>query len=321
MNLAVWLNVGMIVVGLVGLWKAGDKVVCSLVELARRFNISTFFLGFVILALAADIPELGLAIVAALQGASAVSVGDIIGANFTDIALVVGATLLLAGSRMTIQESDRKTLLSLLSLTTVILGSIFWLGSLHRIHGVLLVVLYGVVLWWLWKNREQSDLVHTDVEQAHDPERHPQPTWFMLARLGVSVAVVMGSSWLVVNYAVALATQMNMALETIGATICGVGTSLPELALSIGAIRRGYYTLAIGPTLGTVLSQSTLILGILAMLSREPVQLAGVGHAAWFMFAALGLIAFGLLRVGRIGRGMGAALISLFITFLMFHVQ
>jgi len=321
MPLTAWFNVFMIVVGLVGLWRFGDWVVCSLVELARRFNISTFFLGFVILALAADIPELGLAIVSALQGASQVSVGDIIGANFTDIALVVGATLLLAGSRMTLLESDRKTLLMLLSLTTAILASIFWIGSLHRIHGVMLVALYGIVLWWLWRNREASELVHTDVEQNHDPERHPYPIAVLIGKIGVGIALVMGSSYLVVNYAVALATSWNVSLETIGATICGVGTSLPELALSLGAIRRGYYTLAIGPTLGTVLSQSTLILGILACLSKEPVQLAGVGHAAWFMFAALALIGFGLMRVGRIGRGMGAALISLFVTFLMYHVQ
>ena len=321
MNLRIWLDFGLIILGLIGLWRASDLVVCILVALARRANISTFFLGFVILALAADIPELALVIVSVLKGASQISVGNIVGANFTDIALVVGATLLLAGSRMTIQESDRKMLFMLLAFTSAILCSVFWIGTLYPVHGIVLIMIYFIVSWWLWRNREYSDLMH--VEGVHDDVAHYAQSSYLtlLIKLFSGVSIIMGSSWLVVQSAIVLAGALNLSLETIGAVICGIGTSLPELALSIGAIRRQYYTLAIGPTLGTVLGQTTLILGTLCCFSSEPIQLHAVGHAVWFMFAALALIGFGLLRVGNIGRGVGAALISLFVTFLVYHVQ
>ncbi|NDD55448.1 hypothetical protein EBZ39_16560 [bacterium] len=164
-----------------------------------------------------------------------------------------------------------------------------------------------------------DDVVH-EVDAQHERALATEPTWQLLAKLGASLAFVMGASHLTVHCAVGLATALNASPETIGATILGVGTTLPELALCFGAIRRGDFGLAIGPTLGTVLGQTTLILGLLAVLSKKPVQLAGLQWACMFMFLAFGILACGLMRRRPMGRGTGAALVSLFFAYLAYQV-
>src|SRR5271155_2495286 len=94
----------MVVVGLIALWKSGDYVVRYAVEVATAFNVSTFFIGFIVLAVAADIPELAVAIISACKGVSEVSAGDIIGANFADVAMVIGIALLLAKKPLAIRR-------------------------------------------------------------------------------------------------------------------------------------------------------------------------------------------------------------------------
>ena len=85
------------------------------------------------------------------------------------------------------------------------------------------------------------------------------------------------------------------------------------------AYRRGQYSLALGPTIGTVFSQSTFILGTLAVLSRQPIDLGALQGAAVFMFVAFAIIA-GSILLNRIGRSTGIALLSLFVMYILYHV-
>lgn len=322
MNVMMLLDFSVVIVGLGLLWQAGDYVVHYTIEIANKYNVSTFFLGFIVLAIAADIPELAIAFTSAIQGASEVSVGDIIGANFTDVALVVGSTLLLAGNKITVKKSDTQKLLCMLSLTAIVMLIVFCLGSINRWHGLMLIGIYALSIIWLWKTRDSHDIMGHDVApvaQGQNPATASMP--ILLFKLLLSFIVVTLSSGMIVHFAVSLATKLQVPLEIIGATILGVGTSLPELALSLNALRRGDYGLALGPTLGTVLGQTTFILGTLAVLSDKPVNLTGLDWAFWFMFAAFGVIAYGLVRGERMGRGTGAVLISLFAAYLSYQAR
>ena len=310
-------DLSVIILGLGLLWQAGDHVVYYTIEIARRYNVSTFFLGFIVLAIAADIPELAIAFTSAIQGASEVSVGDIIGANFTDVALVVGSTLLLAGNKISVKKSDTRKLLITLFVTALVMLTVFGLGVINRWHGLMLIGIYMVAIVWLWKTRDDQDEQIQSVNEGLSQDS----ILVLVLKLLVSFIVVTLSSGATVHYAVVLATKLQVPLEIIGATILGVGTSLPELALSLNALRRGDYGLALGPTLGTVLGQTTFILGTLAVLSDKPVSVAGLDWAFWFMFAAFGVIAYGLVRGEKMGRGTGAVLISLFAAYLSYQAR
>ncbi|MBM3893648.1 sodium:calcium antiporter [Candidatus Dependentiae bacterium] len=324
--------------GLFGLWFSGDAVVSNAILVAHRFNVSTFFLGFVVLAIAADIPELAITISSALAGVSEVAIGDIIGGNFSDVTMVVGSALLIAGNKIRMSAADNKKLLGILFLTSLIMFTLLCLGNITALHGLVLLAVYAAVIVYFWKHKEMRDLVHGEEEilpadclrcvqkscsscckKAKKPHC-PYSTSLLLLKLAVSLGAVMVASHVTVTYALALSEGLSLPLETVGATILGIGTTLPELALCFGALRRGDFGLAIGPTLGTVLGQTTLILGLLAVLSNKPVQLAGLHWACMFMFLAFGVLAFGLMKRRPMGRGTGAALVSLFIAYLAYQV-
>ncbi len=310
-----------VVVGLIALWKCGDLVVRYAIEVAEAFNVSTFFLGFVVLALAADAPEIAIAFSSALSGVAEVSVGDIIGGNFTDIALVIGLTLLLSRGRITIKADDKKNLLAMLGVAAAVIIGVLCLGSVNRWQGLALIILYVVSLVWLWKTNSAHEVVHENVvENVHSKKDLMLTSKLgLVAKLFASGGLIMGASCVTVHFALKLAQSLHWSPETVGAAILGVGTSLPELALSMGALRRGEYGLALGPTLGTVLGQTTLILGITALFSGTPVSLSGLGSSIAFMFAAFAIIVYGLINDKVMGRGIGAVLLALFFSFLGFH--
>lgn len=305
--------------GLAGLWRGGDWVVTYAIAVAQRFNVSTFFLGFIILALAADIPELAISISSALQGVSEVALGDIIGGNFSDVTMVVGSALLIAGNRVRISARDNKALLTILAITSTIMLVLLGLGSISFYHGLGLIAIYALTTLYFWRHKDMRDLLHDEVAEI-PAAIAAQPTWELTARLLASLVWVMGVSHLTVQAALALAAAMHLSPETVGATILGIGTTLPELALCFGALRRGDFGLVVGPTMGTVLGQTTLILGVLATLSSKPLCITGLNWACGFMFMAFAILAAGLLQRRPMGRGTGAALVSLFIAYLAYQV-
>jgi cation:H+ antiporter len=307
--------------GLLLLWKVSDLVVHYTVELAERFKISTFFLGFIILAMAANIPEISIAISSALNGVSEVSAGNVVGANFSDITLVIGLTLLLAGKAIVVNARDRYNLLIMLALTTISMIGVFATGYLTQLMGFCLMAIYALAITWLWRSGNAHDVLHEEVAAVkEDVDAHPDKvltsTLGLILKLACSFGLVIVTSELIVFSTDKISTMLQLSHELIGATLLGIGTSLPELALSMSALRRGHFDLALGPTLGTVFAQTTLILGLLGVCSMRPVQLANLTTAALFMFAAFTVIGIGLLRNRPISRGTGAVLLSLFFAFL-----
>lgn len=309
-----------VVAGLVCVWLAGDQVVAHALRLAKHYNVSTFFVGFVFLALAANIPELAVAIVAGIQDVGQLAAGDIVGACFTDIALVTGLMLALAGS-IAMKHQEAMGFLRLIAGAAVVMTIVFCVGILTFWHGVILIGLYLAFLTWAWRSRHD----HTLLEISHDDFQHPRPLVGSRLVLAWSKSVaalvcVLGGSGLAIHCGVALATMYGLGLEAVGATIIAVGTSLPEVSMGFHAYRRGQYSLALGPTIGTVFSQSTFILGTLAVLSRQPIDLGALQGAAAFMFVAFAIIAVSIL-LKRMGRSTGIALLSLFVVYILYHVM
>jgi cation:H+ antiporter len=318
MELLILMHLSLVCGGLGLLWWAGDRVVRYSVDVARSFKVNTFFIGFVVLALAADIPELAVAISSAFSGAQEVSVGNVIGANFIDVAMVIGITLLLAGSvLMHKQESMR--LVRMIGLSSFVLLILFMIGTLTSVHGYALIGIYIATLIWVWTKRNDVDyddesVSGSDLEAVSELSRIGS-----VIRMFVCFGLVFLASKVTVDSAIHLATGLSLPLETVGATILAMGTSLPELVLSLSALRRKQFALALGPTLGTVLEQTTLILGVLTVLSDKPVHLAGLRGASIFMFLAFFIISYGLYRFSQVGRRTGATLVTLFFAYLAYQ--
>lgn len=310
---------GGVLAGLLCVWKAGDKVVAHALRLAHHYRVSTFFVGFVFLAIAANLPELAVSIVAGLQGVGQLAAGDIVGACFTDVALITGLTLVFAGS-ITMAKQEAMGFLRLIGGSALVMAIVFCIGKLTTHHGLVLIIVYAAFLLWAWRNRHE----HTMLEVSHDDLDHakPLPLRGLIAvwmKAGLALALVLAGSGAAIHCGVTLAQAYGMPLETVGATIIALGTSLPEVSMGFHAYRRRQYTLALGPTIGTVFSQSTFILGVLAVLSENPIDLTALQGAAAFMFVAFVVIAASIL-FDRIGRVTGVALLGLFVMYMLYHV-
>lgn len=325
MDSALLTSFAAIVAGLAVLWVAGGKVVEYALQESNAFKVTTFFVGFVVLAVAADLPEIAVAITSALRGVTAVSVGDLIGANFCDVALVTGMTALFAGV-IHIAAQERRRLLALLGATTVIMMVVMSLGKLYPWHGYILIGIYVASIATIWhKRRDFSQdeslrcLYETDpCDPQHQEEVSTKAKWWLVAKLLTCLALVLGCSSAIVYFIEMFAVACNLPLETVGATILAAGTSLPELSLSLNALRRKQYALALGPTLGTVLEQCTLVLGLLTVLSKEPVDMVPVRGASVFMFIAFAIVSASLAR-RQIRRPVGVVLLSLFVCYMAYH--
>lgn len=307
----VFLGLGMV-------WKASDRVVGHALRLARHYNVSTFFVGFVLLALAANVPDLAVTIASALQGVGQLAAGDIIGACFSDIALITGVTL--ACARTTVMNRHEAFgFLRLILGAAVVMVVVFSFGALNRWHGLGLLLIYVSFLVWAWKNRHEHVLFEVTEEDLNHPKKLPyKGLVFVWAKLAGALVLVLGGSGIAIRCGVSIAQSFGLSLELVGATIIAFGTSLPEISMGFHAFRRGQYTLALGPTIGTVFSQSTFILGSLALLSSQPVDLAGLQGSAAFMFAAFLIIATSII-FDRVGRSTGVVLVMLFISYMLYH--
>ncbi len=320
-----------LLVGIVLLWWSGDLAVDFALEVAQKFGWTNLFSGFVIMAVSTGIPELAVALSAIWSNAPQISAGDIIGSNVVDITLVLGVVALVA-RRITVRKRDYANIIMMLLIAALAMINIFFLGVLSKSYGIFLILLYITCLWLIWqtgmaphvrmkKLGEESAGEAGVLAPIEEPKRS-----FLQTRLGVilkfvaSMILVLLSSEIVVCFALILSKAFGMSLETVGTTVIAIGTSLPELSLGVSAVRKKEYSLALGNCLGSVLEQGTLILGLLAFLSPEPINVVPLRNIAPFMMAAFGVIGFGIIKRKKINRIEGIILLVIFALFIGYQL-
>lgn len=319
MDLTIVINVLAIMTGLVLLWRAGDTTVHQIVRLTSAWNVSPFFFGVAVISVAGNVSELSVAVTAVFSGASQMAAGDLIGANFHDIILGFGIPLCFIGAQQGILSlRDRNRLLAILGLNAVVLMSIMTLGFLTRLVGLALVLVYVGALVWVWV-RHRSFFVNDDEVFEHSTDDAPLSMSGLIIKFFVSFCLVVGASILVVQNALAFSTYTHIPQETIGALVLSIGTSLPELTLGIHSLRRGEFALVLSATLGAVLNQSTFILGSLAMLSQNVIDVRSLRLVTLATFVTFAILAF-VIYQQRITRVAGFILALLFVGHMGYYM-
>ncbi|MBT4855548.1 sodium:calcium antiporter [bacterium] len=319
----IYSDIVLLVVGLGLLWWAGELTVKYALEMAHMFGFSMLFMGFIVISVSTGLPELAIAIASIYTGVHSLSVGAILGSNFSDIALVLGAPAFFIQT-LCIGAEEYKESVFILGLSAAVMAFVFLWGELHWWSGILLILVYIGALITVWQLRRIRDAAHSYVEKELKPEYEPHEAgWsyklWIIIKLLLSALVVWLGSHLSVSSTVRLAEFLPWSIETLGETIMAIGTSLPELAIAIIAARRKQYSLAIGTSFGSVLEQGTLILGILALFSGNTIVIANFRHIAPFMFIAFAIVGYGIIRREKINRKEGGALLTLYIVFLAYE--
>lgn len=315
---ALWIVVGVVLV----LWGA-DRLTEGAVAVAERLRVPQIVIGLTIVALGTSMPELCVSVVSALKGTPDLAVGNVVGSNIFNALLIVGVAALVAP--MTILRSTVfKDVPCALVASVVLLMMCQNDWVITRLDGAILFVFFLVFMRLTIKGATSVQPVaqpaqgettqgQTAQEAAADEASAKQPMKGWLAGLWmvVGLAALIGGSNLFVGGATEVAWALNVSDAVIGLTIVAGGTSLPELATSVVAAKKGNSGIAIGNVLGSNVLNILFILGLTGMIS--PMHIEGITNVdLYMMLVSTIMIWFFSFTKYTIERWEGAVLVLTF---------
>lgn len=249
-----------LLVGLVLLVWSADRFVDGAAATARHFGMPARLVGMVIVGFGTSAPEMMVSALAAYQGSPGIALGNAYGSNIANIALILGITALI--SPIAVHSQVLRKELPILAAVTALAAWQIWDGQITRLDAwILLAVFAGVMVWMTWQGlRKTEDALDHEVEEelAAEPMTSRQALFWTFAGL----VLLLLSSRILVWGAVEIAHGLGVSDLIIGLTIVAVGTSLPELASSIVAARKGEHDLALGNIIGSNLFNTLAVVGI-----------------------------------------------------------
>lgn len=306
-------NILMIVAGVVLVLWGADRLTDGAVALAERMEIPQIVIGLTIVALGTSAPEFCVSLVSALKGTADLAVGNVVGSNIFNAMLIVGVAAMVAPMTIlpsTVRKDVPVALLASVALTVMVLMD----GNLSRVDAVLLFVGFLAFMWVTLRGAKGSHAI--EQEQAA-PRGYSVLKSVGLLVLGLACLVV-GSN-IFVDGATSVAQTLGVSEAVIGLTILAGGTSLPELATSVVAARKGNSGIAIGNVLGSNVLNILLILGAAGLIC--PMQVQGITLVDFAMMTGsvllLWLFSYTKLTVAR---WEGAVLTVLFLAYMAWLV-
>ncbi len=295
------ISLGLLLVATALLWKGAEWTVVSACRIARRINVSDALIGSTIVALGTSAPEIVVTLVAALNGQPDISVGNVVGSNIFNLGFILGGCALFAAIPTTrsLVMRDTAVLLAAATLLLWLLGD----DQLKRWEGALMVSLLAVYMLFLTLHSANQE--HEEEDVALGKARAVD---FVVLVIGL--AAVIGGAHMLVNAASALAAGMGLSEWAIGITIVAGGTSLPELATSVAAARRGRTGLIAGTLIGSDLFNLLGVLGLAAFL--HPLKVNPVATPGVVMMTLMVAFVLLFMRTGwRLTRLEGIMLVAL----------
>lgn len=299
-----------VLAGLAVLVWSADRFIDGASGVARHLGMPPLLIGMVVIGFGTSAPEMVVSALAALQGNPGLALGNAYGSNITNIALILGLTALI--SPMAVRSSILRKELPLLLGVTLLAGWQLMDGRISRLDAIaLLLVFAGLMGWSIWTGlRGQGDALAADA-QAELRDSPQRPLGRNLFWLVIGLLLLVGSSRLLVWGAVSVAQSFGVSDLLIGLTIVAIGTSLPELASSVIAARKGEHDMALGNVLGSNLFNTLAVVGIAGSISpmaTSPEVLQRDFLVMLGLTIAVLVMGLGWGRPGRINRVEGSAL-------------
>jgi len=301
--------------------KATDVIVVNLKGLSDKTKVGRFAITSFLMALATSLPELVVCLAAALDNQSNLALGNVIGSNIADLSLVIGGAALIGGA-----VAVRGLFLRRDVFYAFLAGSapmvLLFDKSLTRMDGLILLLLYGFYINWVFKERqerlagtrgEEEGLVRRLLRQMSHRGTQKEVGWLFLG-----LAMLLFAAEMLVRLASKMAIAFNLPLLLIGLFLVAVGTSLPELAFSLKAIRKHESSMVFGDLLGSVVANGTLIIGLAALISPLRIQAFDEYLLATIAFVVIFGIFYLFIRTKhRLERWEGAALFGVYLIFVL----
>ncbi|MBM9520383.1 calcium/sodium antiporter [Desulforhopalus vacuolatus] len=306
-----------LITGLLLLVWSADRFVEGSAVTARHFGMPPLLIGMVIVGFGTSAPEMIVSALASIDGKGGIAIGNAYGSNICNIALILGASALI--NPIMVHSTVLRRELPVLTLVTILTVVLLADLDLSRLDAVILLLLFGGLMAWtiVQGMTRKSDTLAKEVESETAEREMPIKRAVFWLVTGLLLLIV--SSRILVWGAVEIAQIFGVSDLITGLTIVAVGTSLPELASSIIAARKGEHDIALGNVLGSNLFNTLAVVGIAGLIhpfAVEPETLSRDMVVMGALTISLFLIGYGFRgRQGRINRCEGTALLLVYIAY------
>ena len=250
-----------LIAGLIFLVISSDKFIEHSALVAEKLNVSPMVIGITLVALGTSAPEMVVSAIAAFDNAPEIAIGNVLGSNIANVALVFGVTLLF--SAIPIAKGLITKEIPLVLAITVLAGFLLYDQHLSPWDGISLIIAFVVVLFILLKGSKDIESELADNLPEDDGSSVTKSLFIAI----IGLLALIGSSKILVWGAIGIATSLGVSELIIGLTIVAIGTSLPELAASISSVRKGHHDIAIGNILGSNIFNLATVLPLPALIA------------------------------------------------------
>ena len=310
-------------------WSA-DRFVEGSAATAHYFGMPPLLIGMVVVGFGTSAPEMVVSALASLQGSPGIALGNAYGSNITNIACIVGVSAML--SPIAVHSQVLRKELPILTGVTLLTVLLLWDGRLSRLDALVLLLVFAGIMGWSIRQGlrqrtagcaagtegpEEADAPDAlEEDMVRELDAHPLPINKALFWVGAGLVLLIISSRMLVWGAVEIAQAYGVSDLLIGLTIVALGTSLPELASSVAAARKGEDDIALGNIIGSNLFNTLVVVGIAGMIHPMDVSrdvLLRDMPVMGLLTLSLFVLGYGLRRPGAITRPEGAVLATCYV--------
>ena len=285
-----------------------DRIIIYVTKLSSYFGLSEMSAGFILLSVATSLPELFVSAIASLTNQGGLSVGNVLGSNIANLTIILGLAVLISRTKITIDSNSEKELVQFLFLSSLIPLFILQRGSIGPVLGVVLLILF--VYFSINISKKAGKISSLGFYRRKEIN-------FIIIKFLIAIGLILFLSKIVVDNGVGIAQSLGLPPSVIGATIIAFGTSLPELATTIQALKKRLFGMALGNIFGGCITNLTLVLGFASILSFSQVSVVATGGMLFFTLITALTIWYLISTKKYIGRKISLFIILIYVLFVL----
>ena len=303
-----------LLIALVAIIWSADTLVAGAVDIARRYHVSDFVIGAVIVGIGTSCPELFVSSLGAWNGQVDVAIGNIVGSNIFNVFLILGLTALIMPVAAP-KENRRFELPFCISISVVLTLLAFncFNGTevmIGRIDGMVLLALFALYMYISFRRDRKNGAVNNAEQAQNAPKTN---MWLAVAKVIGGLAALVTSCHYFVDAAISIAREWGVSEAFISITLIAAGTSLPELAASLAAAWKRNTELALGNIIGSNIFNIAFILGVCSQIS--PLTGCGITLVDYAVMIVAAIMPLVLVYKGRLTRLAGAVMFAMFVAY------
>lgn len=315
------LSIVLIIVGLALLVWSADRFVEGAAAVAHFAGMSPLLIGMVIVGFGTSAPEMAVSAISAWQGNPNIALGNGYGSNITNIALILGITAII--SPIAVHSQVLRKELPILSAVTLFAALQIYDNEFTQLDAWLLLAVFGMIMSWTIIQGMKKDSDSFEKEMESELQAHAMSLGRALFWVAVGLVLLIVSSQMLVSGAVTIAQGLGISDLIIGLTVVAIGTSLPELASSVIAAKKGAHDIALGNIIGSNLFNTTAVVGIAGAIQPMTIP-EDILIRDWPVMAALTaslfVLGYSYNGGGRINRIEGGLLLSAYIGYTCYLI-